>query len=52
MRKAGLRFGPQLRNDGLGKNLTKFNTLLIERIDVPDYALGEHGMLLECHELA
>ena len=30
MRKAGLRFGPQLRNDALGKNLTKFNTLLIE----------------------
>src|ERR1700722_6227594 len=40
----------ELRNDALGKNFAELDAPLIERINLPDRALGEHAVLVERDE--
>ena len=47
----GLR-AVEFGNDPLGEDLTEFDAPLIERVDVPDHALHEHGMFVERDEFA
>src|SRR5256885_577471 len=48
----GLRLALQLRDDVLGQHLAELNAPLIERIDDPDGALGEHAVLVQRDELS
>src|SRR6202022_4266582 len=41
-----------LGDDALGQNLAEFDAPLIEGIDVPDGALGEHAVLVERNQLS
>src|SRR5262252_5715603 len=50
--KSGLGFALELRDDLLGQELTEFDAPLIERVDVPDGALGEDAVLVECNQLS
>src|SRR2546421_9475607 len=52
MAERGLRLALELRDDALGQHLAQLDPPLIERVDVPDDALGEHAMLVECDELS
>ena len=38
---------PQFRDDPLGQHLAQFHAPLVERIDPPDAALGEHLMFIQ-----
>ena len=42
----------ELGNDALRQHLAEFDAPLIERIDVPDHALSEDGMLIERDQFA
>src|SRR6202035_3985978 len=42
----------ELGGDALGQNLAEFDAPLIERIDVPNGALGEHAVLVERNQLS
>src|SRR3984893_17745723 len=42
----------ELGDDALGQNLAEFDAPLIEGIDVPDGALGEHAVLVERNQLS
>jgi hypothetical protein len=42
----------EFRDDALGQNLAKLNAPLIERIDIPDRALREDAVFVECNQLA
>src|SRR3984893_13667575 len=42
----------ELGDDALGQNLAEFDAPLIERIDVPNGALGEHAVLVERNQLS
>ena len=44
--------GFQFRNNALGQHLAQFDAPLIERIDVPDRALGEDTVLIKCDKFA
>src|SRR5438034_11759049 len=52
MAERGLRLALELRNDPLGQHLAQLDSPLIERVDVPDDALGEHAVLVERDELS
>src|SRR5437667_11799849 len=52
MAERGLRLALELRNDPLGEHLAQLDAPLIERVDVPDDALGEHAVLVERDELS
>src|ERR1700680_877676 len=43
-----LHFG----NDALSQHFAKLNTPLVERIDLPDRALGKHGMFVQSDKFA
>src|SRR5215472_4238630 len=47
-----LRGALELGNDALRENLTKFDAPLVKRIDLPDCALREDRMLVQCDQLA
>src|ERR1700761_5594971 len=42
----------QLADDLLRQNFTELDAPLVEGVDVPDSALGEDGVLVECDEFA
>jgi len=42
----------QLRNDPLSKSFAELHAPLIERIDLPDRALGEYNVLVKRDQLA
>jgi hypothetical protein len=46
MAELWLRLALELGDDALGQNLAEFDAPLIEGIDVPDGALGEHAVLV------
>src|SRR5262245_64168414 len=48
----GLRLALQLRDDALSQHLAQLDPPLIEGVDVPDRALGEHAVLVERDELS
>src|SRR5438093_863300 len=52
MAERGLRLALELRNDPLGEHLAQLDPPLIERVDVPDDALGEHAVLIERDQLS
>jgi hypothetical protein len=47
-----LCFAFKLGDDALREDFAQFDAPLVERIDVPDSALGEHGVLVQRHQLA
>src|SRR5207245_7648900 len=48
----GLRRALELGDDALGEHLAQLAPPLIERVDVPDGALGEYAVLVERDELS
>ena len=52
MAELRLRLALELRDDALGQHLAQLDAPLVERVDVPDGALGEHAVLVEGDELA
>src|SRR6516162_10209788 len=48
----GLGLALKLGDDPLRQDLAELDAPLIERIDVPDRALGEHAVLIERDQLA
>src|SRR5216684_3427050 len=46
MGELGLCLALELRDDALSQNLAEFDAPLIEGVDVPDGALGEHAVLI------
>src|SRR5437899_6851773 len=52
MLKLELCFGLELRDDALGQDLTQLNAPLVERVKIPDGALGENRVLVEGHQFA
>src|ERR1700730_4062110 len=52
MAELGLGLAHQLGDDALGQYLAEFDAPLVERVDVPDGALGEDVMLVQCDQLA
>ena len=52
MAERGLRLALELRDDPLGQHLAELDPPLIERVDVPDGALGKHAVLVERDELS
>src|SRR5439155_9062674 len=42
----------QFRDDALGQHLAKFHTPLVERVNIPACALGEHAVLVQGDQLA
>src|SRR3989442_9653719 len=52
MAERGLLVALELRDDALGQYLPQLDSPLIERVDVPDDALGEHAVLVERDELS
>src|SRR5713101_8599208 len=43
-------FGLDLRDDALRQDLTQLHAPLVEGIDIPNYALGEHRVFVERHQ--
>src|ERR1700731_1601686 len=52
MAELGLGLALELGDDALSQNLAEFDAPLIERIDVPNGALGEHAVLVERNQLS
>src|SRR5258708_14607563 len=52
MSELGFGFGFEFRYNTLGQYLAQFYAPLVERVDVPDRALGKDTWLVECTELA
>src|SRR5215470_16559609 len=50
--EGGFRARFELADDALGEHLAQLYTPLVEGVDAPDRPLGEHGMLVQGHELA
>src|SRR5262252_6925654 len=50
--EGGVRARLQLADDALGEHLAQLDAPLVEGVDAPDRPLGEHGVLVEGHELA
>src|SRR5439155_8364481 len=46
----GLRLAFELGDDALGQHLAQLDAPLVERVDVPDDALGKHAVLVERNE--
>src|SRR5262249_19011686 len=52
MAERGVCLALELRNDPLGQDLAEFPAPLIERVNIPDRALGEHAVLVKANQLA
>ncbi len=52
MAKRGFRLALKFRDNALSQHLAQLDAPLIERVDVPDGALGEDTMLVEGDQLA
>ena len=52
MAEHGLHLALELRDDALGQHFAQLDPPLIERVDVPDRALGKHAVLVKRDELA
>src|ERR1700745_1814645 len=52
MSRLGLVFDFEFRNNALSQHLAELNAPLVERVYVPDHALGEDTMLIKRNELA
>ena len=52
MLELGLLRALELGNDPLGQRLAQFDAPLVEGVDLPDRALGEHAVLVERDQLA
>src|SRR5262245_30116846 len=52
VREFGLFLALQFRNDPLREHLAEFHTPLIERVDIPDHALGKDAVLIQRHQFA
>jgi hypothetical protein len=52
MAEHGLCLAFQFGDNALGQHFTQFDAPLVERVDVPDGALGEDAVLVEGDELA
>src|SRR6266480_5085480 len=52
MAESGLRLALKFRNDALSQHFAQLDAPLVERINVPDNALGENRMLVKSDELA
>src|SRR5262245_29449277 len=52
MAENGLWLALEFRDDALSQHFTQLHTPLVERVDVPDNALGEDCMLIQGDELA
>src|SRR4051794_23252163 len=50
MAKRWLRLALKLRNNALRHQLSEFHTPLVKRVDLPDYSLCKHGMLVKSYE--
>ena len=46
MSKRGFLRAFEFRNNALGQHLSKFHTPLVERVDLPDNALGENTVFV------
>ena len=42
----------QFRDDALGQDFSEFNAPLVKRVNVPNCALREHTVLVQCHQFA
>ena len=52
MAERGLCLALEFRDNALGQHLAQFHAPLVERVDVPDGALGEHAVLVKGDQLA
>src|SRR5215510_5220215 len=52
MAESGLRLALEFRDNALGQHFAQFDAPLVERVNVPDLALGEDRMLVKGDELA
>jgi len=52
MLEGGLGSAFEFGDDALGEDLAEFDAPLVERVDAPDGALGEDGVLIESDEFA
>ena len=52
MSQRGFCFGFKFWDNALGQHFAEFHPPLVERVDVPDNALGKDGVLVECNKLA
>ena len=52
MRQCWLDAAMQFGDNAAGQYLAKFDAPLIETVDRPDRALGEHAVLVQCHQAA
>ena len=52
MAERGLCLALEFRDNALGQHLAQFDASLVERVNVPDSALGKDGVLIEGNELA
>ena len=52
MRELGFFRAFELGDDALRENFSELDAPLVERIDLPDGALGEDAVLVECHKFA
>src|SRR3984957_5112529 len=52
MRELGFLFALKFGDDALRQDFTQLDAPLIERVDVPNYALSEYGMFVERYQFA
>jgi hypothetical protein len=52
MAEFGLLTALKFRDDPVGQHFTKFDTPLVERINVPDSPLDKNLMFIECNQFA
>ena len=52
MSEFGFCFGFQFRDNALGQHFAQFHAPLVERVDVPDRALGKDTVLIKSNQLA
>src|SRR5207249_4086055 len=52
MAESGLRLAIEFWNYALGQHFAQLNAPLVKRINIPDNALGEDGVLVKSNELA
>jgi len=50
VRELRLCFGLEFGDDSLGKDLSQFDSPLVEGVDLPDGALGKDAVLVKCNE--
>src|SRR6058998_2393559 len=52
MAERGICLALEFRDDALGQHLAKFHAPLVERVNLPDGALGEHAVFVKGDQLA